>query len=366
MMENYEHFYAVIMAGGGGTRLWPLSTRKTPKQMVKIFGEETLFQISVNRLEGLFSPDRIFVVTVAEQAEPLSLQTPQIPRRNFLIEPFPKGTASVVGYAATYIKQLDPEAILVILTADHFIRNIPEFLNILKSGYQAAKEKYLITLGIHPTFPATGYGYIHKGDPVNQFEDRWAFKVKQFIEKPDEEKAKLMFASGVYDWNSGMFLWHVDAILQEFKRQMPELNQILEAIKNSLDEGSFEKMLPILWEKIIPETIDYGIMEHALNVIVIPGAHLGWFDVGSWESLFDVMESDHNGNVNLALSHHGFETRNTLVYSQSDKHMIVTMGIENLVIVECDNTILICDRKKSQEIKNVVKYLTENGLEDYL
>jgi mannose-1-phosphate guanylyltransferase len=138
-MENFQHFYAVIMAGGGGTRLWPLSTKKTPKQMVKIFGEETLFQISVNRLEGLFTPERIFIVTVAEQADLLSSQTPQIPLENFLIEPFPKGTASVVGYAATYIKQIDPEAILVILTADHFIQNISEFHNLLRSGYQASQ-----------------------------------------------------------------------------------------------------------------------------------------------------------------------------------------------------------------------------------
>lgn len=365
-MDNYDHFYAVIMAGGGGTRLWPLSTRKTPKQMVKIFGEETLFQITFNRLKGLFSPEKIFVVTVAEQAELLFSQTPQIPKKNFLIEPFPKGTASVVGYAATYIKQIDPDAILVILTADHFIRNIPEFLHLLKSGYQAAKEKYLITLGIKPTFTATGYGYVHKGEPIKTFEDRWAFKVKKFIEKPDLEKANLMFSSGDYDWNSGMFLWHVDAILAEFQRQMPELNLILNAIQKTIIEGDFDEMLPFLWGKIIPQTIDYGIMENALNVIVIPGADLGWYDVGSWESLFDVIESDKDGNVNLAVSHLGFETSNTLVYSNSDKHMIVTLGVEDLVIVECENITLVCDRKKSQEIKNVVKYLTENSLEEYL
>ncbi|PKO07033.1 MAG: mannose-1-phosphate guanylyltransferase [Chloroflexi bacterium HGW-Chloroflexi-3] len=365
-MENYQHYYAVIMAGGGGTRLWPLSTKKTPKQMVKIFGEETLFQISVNRLEGLFTPERIFVVTVAEQAELLFSQTPQIPKENFLIEPFPKGTASVVGFAATYIKQIDPEAILVILTADHFIQNISEFQNLLKSGYQAAQDKYLVTLGIQPTFAATGYGYIHKGEPVKCFKDRWAFKVNNFLEKPDIQKAKLMFSSGGYDWNSGMFIWHVDAILEEFSRQMPALNLILIDITKTLVEGNFKEMLPIYWEKIIPQTIDYGIMEHASNVIVIPGSNLGWYDVGSWESLFDVMELDRDGNVNMAASYIGFDTSNTLVYSRSDQHLIVTLGIKNLVIVVSDDTILICEREKSQEIKNVVKFLTDNGLEDYL
>jgi len=355
-MENYQHFYAVIMAGGGGTRLWPLSTKKTPKQMVKIFGEETLFQISVNRLDGLFTPERIFVVTVAEQADLLSSQTPKIPKENFLTEPFPKGTASVVGYAATYIKQIDPEAILVILTADHFIQNISEFHNLLRSGYQAAQEKYLVTLGIQPTFAATGYGYIHKGEPVKCFKDRWAFKVTKFLEKPDTQKAKLIFSSGGYDWNSGMFIWHVDAILE----------LILDDITKTLVEGIFNEMLSHYWEKIIPQTIDYGIMEHAENVIVIPGSNLGWYDVGSWESLFDVMEVDIDGNVNMAARYIGFDTSNTLVYSRSDHHLIVTLGVENLVIVESDNTILICDRSKSQDIKNVVKFLTDNGLEDYL
>lgn len=365
-MENYQHYYAVIMAGGGGTRLWPLSTKRIPKQVVKIFGEETLFQISVNRLNGLFAPEKIFVVTIAEQADLLSSQSPQIPKENFLIEPFPKGTASVVGFAATYIKQIDPEAILVILTADHFIQNISEFHNLLRSGYQAAKDKYLVTLGIQPTFAATGYGYIHKGEPVKCFEDRWAFKVNKFLEKPDTQKAKLMFSSGGYDWNSGMFIWHVEAVLQEFNRQMPELSLILKNINTTLVEGNFKDKLPHYWEKIIPQTIDYGIMEHALNVIVIPGSNLGWYDVGSWESLFDVMELDKDGNVNMAARHIGFDTSNTLVYSRSDQHMIVTLGIENLVIVESENTILICDREKSQEIKNVVKFLTENGLDDYL
>lgn len=365
-MDNFQHFYAVIMAGGGGTRLWPLSRKKTPKQMVKIFGEETLFQISVNRLVGLFPPERIFVVTVADQADLLSSQTPHIPKDNFLIEPFPKGTASVVGYAATYIKQIDPEAILVILTADHFIQNISEFHNLLRSGYQAAQEKYLITLGIQPTFAATGYGYIHKGEPVKSFEDRWSFKVNRFIEKPDAAKAKLMFSSGGYDWNSGMFIWHVDAILEEFNRQMPEFSLILKDITKALVEDKINEMLPHYWGKITPQTIDYGIMEHAPHVIVIPGSELGWYDVGSWESLFDVMPLDKDGNVNMAVRHISFDTSNTLVYSRSDQHMIVTLGIENLVIVESDNTILICDRAKSQEIKNVVKFLTDNGLDEYL
>lgn len=365
-MKNFDHYYAVIMAGGGGTRLWPLSKRKTPKQMVSIIGDDTLFQIAVKRLEGLFPPEHIFIVTIAEQANLLAEQTPQIPLENFLIEPFPKGTASVVGYAATYIKRIDPEAVICVLTADHFIKNIEEFQNLLKSSYLAANENYLITLGIQPTYAATGYGYIQKGDPIKLFGDKWGFKVKKFIEKPDTANANFMFASGGYDWNSGMFIWHVNSILREFQKQMPELYGILEEINNSLEKESIKKEINQIWGKIIPQTIDYGIMENAENVLVLPVSNLGWFDVGSWESLFDVLEKDENGNLRLLKNGLFFETNNTLVYSRANERLIVTMGVNDLVIVENENVLLVCDRKKSQEIKNLVKYLTDNNMLNYL
>jgi mannose-1-phosphate guanylyltransferase len=365
-MSGYDHFYAVIMAGGGGTRLWPLSRKKTPKQMVKIFGEDTLFQIAVNRLSGLFPPERIFIVTIADQADLLAAQTPQIPKENFLIEPFPKGTASVVGFAATYIKNIDPDGILCILTADHFIKNISEFHNLLRAGYHAANENYLITLGIQPTYAATGYGYIHKGDPVKLFEGKWAFQVNKFIEKPDTSKANFMFSSGGYDWNSGMFIWHVNTILDEFRKQMPVLFTILDKIRESIEVGNFSERISQLWETITPDTIDYGIMENADNVIVLPVSDLGWFDVGSWESLFDVAEIDENGNLDMSKQYIGFDTSNTLVYSRTNDQLIITLGVDNLVIVNSGNALLVCDRKKSQEIKSIVKYLTENEMEDYL
>lgn len=365
-MENYDHFYAVIMAGGGGTRLWPLSRRKMPKQMVKIFGEETLFQIAVNRLNGLFPAERIFVVTIAEQAEILAIQAPEIPKSNFIIEPFPKGTASVVGYAATYIKKIDPEAVMCVLTADHFIKNENEFQNLLKAGYLAAQEQFLITLGVQPTYPATGYGYIQKGDPIKIFGEKWAFKVKKFIEKPDLSNANFMFASGGYDWNSGMFIWHVDAILNEFQKQMPELFYILNEIDDSLAKGTIDNVINQLWGMITPQTIDYGIMENAGNVIVLPVSELGWFDVGSWESLFDVLACDEDGNLHISKNDLLLDTTNTLVYSLADERLVVTLGVDNLVIVDNGNAILVCDRSKSQEIKSIVKYLTDNEMVDYL
>jgi len=365
-VNDFPNFYAVIMAGGGGTRLWPMSRRKTPKQMVKLGGGTTLFQMSVNRLIGLFPPERILIVTVAEQAPELKLLAPEIPDSNYLIEPFPRGTASVVGYAAAYLNQLNPDAIMAVLTADHFIQNINEFQNLLISAYQGANSGALITLGIQPTSPSTGFGYIERGKPVTKFGEIMAYEVKKFKEKPSLELAEKFVQAGDHDWNSGMFIWRVGVILNEFKTQMPQLFSILEVIQNAFSNNNIEKVLPIEWTKIIPQTIDYGIMENAKNVIVLPAARLGWNDVGSWDSLFEVMESDFNGNVVLDANFQSFDTQKTLVYSQSGERLIVTIGCENLVIVDTGNALMICDREKTQEVKNVVKYLAEKGYDDYL
>ena len=365
-MTNFNDFYAVIMAGGGGTRLWPLSRKKTPKQLVNIIEDVTLFQMSVNRLKGLFSNDHIFVVTIADQAEELQKQAPDIPLENYLIEPFPKGTASVVGYAAAFLKQKNPDAIMAVLTADHFISNIDQFISLLKSGYFAARSGYLVTLGIQPTYPATGFGYIQRGNTIGEFGDTSAFLVKKFKEKPDTDQATQFIFQGDHDWNSGMFIWRVEEILNEFERQMPDLFLILQNLQTAIIDNKLNSVLNDEWGKITPNTIDYGIMEHAKNVAVLPAAGLGWNDVGSWESLFDVKKTDKNGNIIIGAEHLGFETHESLVYSQSKEKLIVTIGMKDTIIIDTGNAILICARDKAQEVKSVVKYLNDRGLEQYL
>jgi mannose-1-phosphate guanylyltransferase len=365
-MNNDDHFYAVIMAGGGGTRLWPLSRRKTPKQMVNLLEDETLFQISVNRLKGLFTNDHILVVTIADQALELQKQAPWIPVENYLIEPFPKGTASVVGYAASFLQQKDPDAIMAILTADHFISNVREFQSLLKSAYLAASFDYLVTLGIQPTYPATGFGYIHRGEFIDEFNGISAYRVEKFKEKPDLELAHLFVKRGDHDWNSGMFIWKVDTIMKEFKFQMPALYEVLQNLQKAWKQNVIDSILAKEWGRIKAETIDYGIMENAKRVAVLPAARLGWNDVGSWESLFEVKNADKNGNIVIGAQHLSFDTNNSLVYSQSLKKLIVTVGLEDTIIIETDDAILVCARKSAQEVKTVVKYLTEKGLDHYL
>ncbi len=323
-----EHYYAVIMAGGGGTRLWPLSRQSSPKQMLRLFADRTLFQIAIQRLESIFPAERILVVTVADQAAQLQQQWPDIPRENYLIEPMPRGTASVVGLAAVALKHRDPQAVMAILTADHYIENEAKFRDLLRAGLDLAREGFLVTLGITPTYPATGYGYVQRGDALGKYQSMEAYRVLRFAEKPAEDQAKKMLASGDHDWNSGMFIWRVDRILSEFERHMPDLAEKLEVISNAWGTPEQDSTLQQVWPTIRPETIDYGIMEKAAQVAVLPAAGLGWNDVGSWDSLFDVLTPGENGNIVLGADFFGVDTQDTLVSASGSERLVVTIGVK--------------------------------------
>ncbi len=357
----FDHYYAVIMAGGGGTRLWPLSRKAKPKQMLRLLDERSLFQTAIDRLEGIFPPERILVVTVEDQASELIEQCPAIPAENFLLEPMPRGTASVVGLAAIVLEKLDPEAVMAILTSDHIIGNEEGFRQLLMSAYDVSQEGYLVTLGINPTFPATGYGYIQRGNKVGLYRELEVYQALRFIEKPDQDRARVMLADGDFAWNSGMFVWRVDKILGEFKAQMPALFTSLNEIGSALGTPRQNETLHDLWSQIEPETIDYGIMEGANNVAVIPAKGLGWSDVGSWDSLFDVIEGDQDGNIVMGGQHIGLETSNSLVYVTQEHRLIVTIGIEDLVVVDTGDVLLVCRKEQAQEVRKIVNQLEDNG-----
>ncbi len=361
-----EHFYAVIMAGGGGTRLWPLSRSNNPKQMLQLTEEGTLFQLAVKRLEGLFDSSRILVVTIAEQAAALQKQAPQIPVENYLIEPMPRGTASVVGLAAVAIQKRDPEGSMAVLTADHFIANVPKFQQSLKAAFSLAQEGYLMTLGITPTFPATGYGYIQRGMPLREAEGMLSFRVQEFKEKPALELAEKFLKAGDHDWNSGMFIWRVDRILEEFHQHMPELADQLHRIGEAWTTSLKDAVLGYEWPLIKPQTIDYGIMEKAGRVGVIPVPDLEWNDVGSWESLFEVLPGDENGNIVLQGNYINIETKKSMVYSFSNDRLLVTIGLENMIVIDTGDALLVCSRKDAQQVRNVVQILKDRGDKRYL
>ncbi len=364
-------FYAVIMAGGGGTRLWPLSRRSRPKQMLAILGGDTLFQATVARLQGLFPAQRVFVVTVKEQAPALQAQAPAIPAANYLLEPAPRGTASVVGLAAVALRHQDPEAVMAVLPSDHFVRHVDRFHQLLRAAYQVAQQGYLVTLGITPTYPATGYGYIQRGEPLGTFAGLPAYRVLRFKEKPPREQAEAMLRQGGHVWNSGMFVWRVDAILEEIRRQMPDLHQALEQIAAAWGTPRQEEVIQTLWPGLRTETVDYGVMEGAAQVAVIPGEGLGWSDVGSWESLFEILTPDESGNLHFGGKHITLDTQGVLVYAKDltnseVERLIVTIGVQDLIVVDTGDVMLICARDQAQRVREVVQRLQANGDTQYL
>jgi mannose-1-phosphate guanylyltransferase len=362
----HDHYYAVIMAGGGGTRLWPLSRQARPKQVLHLTDEGSLFQIAVSRLQGMLPPERVFVVTVAELARELQEQCPDIPASNYLIEPMPRGTASVVGLGAVALKHHDPQAVMAVLTADHYIGNVERYHQLLSAAYQAAQDGYLVTLGITPNRPATGYGYIQTGEHLGAYGGLEVYRVERFKEKPDETQARAMLAAGNHAWNSGMFVWKVDNILAEFNRQMPELAAQLRTIAAAWGSPQQEETLTRLWPTIQPQTIDYGIMEGARQVVVVPAPELDWNDVGTWDSLFEVISPNKDGNIVIGGQHLGLDTRGSLVYMNQEHRLIVTIGIEDLVVVDTGDVLLVCRKDQAQKVRQVVNQLKETNHQSYV
>lgn len=363
MTDNY---YALIMAGGGGTRLWPLSRRSRPKQMLKLFGDSSLFQIAISRLEGIFPPDKIFVVTAQEQASDLMEQAPHIPPENYLLEPEPRGTASAIGLGAAIINEKNPDAVIAVLTADHFIGEEEMFRNILSSAEEVAREGYLVTLGIEPTFASTGYGYIQRGEVFGKYQGFDAYHVMRFKEKPVEAEAEKLFASDDHDWNSGMFIWKTQRVLREFSKQMPELYSAITQISSSWGGDDRDQVLKQAWLPLRSETIDFGIMENAEDVIVIPASGLKWNDVGSWDALFDVLNQDEDGNIKLLDQSINISSKNTLLYSENPNRLIAAIGLEDVAIIDTEDVLLVCSKESAEKVRQAIKLLKDTDQEEYL
>ncbi|MGB9777121.1 MAG: mannose-1-phosphate guanylyltransferase [Anaerolineae bacterium] len=349
--------YALIMAGGGGTRLWPLSRRSRPKQALTLVGERTMFEHAVDRIASLFQPEEIFVVTGEEHLESLLLQAPELPRANFLLEPVGQGTAPAIGLGAVHLRRRDPQAVMAVLTADHYIRDVETFRRVLTAAAQVAEKGHLVTLGITPSFPSTGFGYIQQGEQLYEVDGFAVFRALRFTEKPSPETAFQMVESGLYTWNSGMFIWRVDRIMEEFARQMPDLYDVLMQIDGVLGTPAYEPTLRRLWPELVPQSIDYGVMEGARDVVVIP-VDIGWSDVGNWSSMREILPADADGNVVVG-EHVGLETRNTIVFG--GRRLIATIGLENMIIVDTDDALLICPVEREQEIREMVRRLRETG-----
>ncbi|TET81534.1 MAG: mannose-1-phosphate guanyltransferase [Anaerolineales bacterium] len=364
-----DDFAAVIMAGGGGTRLWPLSRRRRPKQSLCLFGDRTLFQIAVDRLLPIMSPEQILVVTVAEQAKLLQSQAPMVLVDNFLLEPAPRGTASVIGLAAIVLRRQNPDLVMANLTADHYIAHVDNFQKLLLAAYELAGQGELVTLGITPRYPDTGYGYIHRGEPHGQFHGYQAYRVEAFKEKPALATAEVYVTSGEYVWNSGMFVWKASRILEEIERQMPALFLGLMEIEAALGTPEERRILEDVWHDLDSETIDFGVMEGAKQVTVIPADDLGWWDVGGWNRLFELMEPDEDGNLLVAPKTLTLDMHRTLIYQDPEikgERLIATLGVDDLIIIDTGDALLVCRREQAEELRQLVQELTNAGLDHYL
>ncbi|PJF40052.1 MAG: mannose-1-phosphate guanyltransferase [Chloroflexi bacterium] len=356
-----KHYYAMIMAGGGGTRLWPMSRKANPKQMLALVEESSMFKVSVDRLAPIFPPERIFIVTGSEYVDTLRAEAPHVPAENFVIEPYGKNSGPAAALGIIAIQNRDPDAIIAILTADHHIADKQEFCKVLAAGYELAQQNYIVTLGITPTVAATGFGYIRQGDVLGEVRGYTCYHSRGFTEKPNREKAQQFLASGEYSWNSGMFIWRSEQAMREFYRQQPAMYGLLQELSPTIGTPKFKATLAEVWDRMPNISLDYAIMEHAERMAVIP-VDMGWSDIGSWASLFEVLTLDENGNYFKGVNQDSMivDTRRTLVYS--DK-LTVTIGVKDLVVVDTDDVLFICHRDQSQDVKEVVQQLRaiQNG-----
>jgi len=342
------------MAGGSGTRFWPQSTQARPKQFLNLFGDRSMLQMTVDRIEKLVPDERILVITNDHYVDLVRDQLPNLPEQNIVGEPVARNTAPCVAYAAGMLQQRDPDATMIVLPADHYIRQTDRFITILETAAAKAQEDCLVTIGIRPDRPETGYGYIEfdpeSGETVEGMEIK---SVNKFTEKPDEETAETFINAGNYLWNSGMFIWKATTIIDRFGKQQPDIFKQIRELEGA--DPADPAVLRNFYENCPSISIDYGIMEHAERVFVVPG-EFGWNDVGSWTALYKLRDKDENGNVVQSRYLETEAAANNLVQT-SGKKMVALVGVENLAVVETDDALLVCDLDHAQGVKQIVEAL---------
>ncbi len=352
--------FTVIMAGGVGTRFWPRSREKSPKQLLHIFGNNTMIQDTVNRLEGLVENENIFVITNKIQKPGIVEQLLNVPSKNIIEEPFGRNTAACIGLAALLIKKISSDAVTVILPADHIIKEKDIFQDTINRAAEFAfKKKALLTIGVPPSRPETGYGYIQIDD--RNVEDN-IYKVYTFAEKPNYATAKRFVESGDFLWNSGMFIWRADTILEEIKFYMPDLYSGLEELEPFLFTENFDSKLAEVYGQLRSISIDYGIMEKSKKVFLTKGKFT-WSDVGSWEEVYQQSPKDENGN---ALIGNVYTDTVNESYIYSPDKITAAIGVANILIINTEDALLVCRRDQAQEVKKVVDYLKLNKQNKYL
>ncbi|MGE9296599.1 MAG: mannose-1-phosphate guanylyltransferase [Puniceicoccales bacterium] len=352
--------FVVIMAGGRGERFWPQSRLRRPKHLLPIVGEEPMLTQTVNRLTGLVPPENVLIITNAEQRDAVVEVCPMLPPENVVAEPVGRDTAPAVGLAMELVRARDPEAAFAMLPADHVIHDAEGFRRVLAAGFEAAaKEPVLVTIGIEPEYPATGFGYVHKGEQWTEIDGLPVFRVQGFVEKPNLETAQQYVGSGDYFWNAGMFLWTVPTVDAAFAEHSPTLHTALGEIRKALAaKEDIASVLEREYPKLEKISIDYALMEKAKNVVTLPSA-FDWDDVGAWPAIARHHEKDASENV---IKGAGWveQGKGNIVLSENDGHLLALVGVDDLIVVRTKDATLVCPKDKAQEIKKLVKQLGDH------
>ena len=364
MKENDT--FAIIMAGGKGERFWPQSRTSKPKQLLNLIGKLTLIEQTVERLTPLVKNENIIVITNEDYVAPMCSLLRNIPKENIIGEPQGKDTAPCISLAAAVVssKTDNPDAVMVVLPADHVINNHKALLDVIKDCAVVAKSGKIVTIGVNPTFPSTGYGYIKCGPKIPLETETNFYKSEGFREKPTADKAEEFLSEGCYKWNSGMFVWTLSTIMDAFSQHAPALAKGAEVLKDSITKGAFERKLNFQYELFDKISIDYAVMEKVDNLVVAE-CTFDWDDVGSWTALRNQIRPSANNNV-VQGNHVGLDTKNCIIVGDSS-HLIATIDIDDLIIVHTEDATLICKSKSAQRVKEIVHLIDEHpNLKDYL
>lgn len=348
--------YVGILAGGSGTRLWPLSRAHRPKQLLRLVGEGSLLQDTVERVRELVPPSRVLILTESSHADQVRAQLPEVPAENVLVEPARRGTAATLALAALLIQRRAPGSVWASLHSDAFIEDDEAFRATLDAAFSAAEAlPYILTLGIQPSFPSSQLGYIHAGEPLRRIGAFEVKRVRRFVEKPRPDVAREYLASGEFYWNSGIFVWSTELIAEQFRTLLPDIYAPVAEIAALDGSPAFDEAYRRIYLSVPVDTIDTGVMERAPSVAVIPAA-FGWSDVGSWKELYDVLPKDADGNV-VQGDHVGIETRGSLIVSTS--RIVATLGLTDVVVVETPDAVFVCPRERAAEVRRIVEALAE-------
>ncbi len=347
--------YAVIMAGGSGTRFWPLSRKRRPKQLLPLGpGGEPLLAATVRRISSIVPPDRVYVVTSSVTADAVAAMLPDVPRENVLAEPAARNTAPCVGWAAAHVRRRDPKGVIVVLPADHYIAEEPELLAAIRTGLTAAVQGDIVTVGVRPTRAETGYGYVEVGEAIGT----GVHRARRFVEKPNRQRAEQFLASGSYLWNAGMFFFRADVILEAIDKHLPGLGAALARFDRAAAEGREGEEVEASYASLPSVSIDHGVMEKTGGVAVVP-CSCGWSDLGSWTTAWELAPKDAEGN---ALPEGGIAIESSGCYATTSSGKIVALvGVRDLVVVDTEDAILVMPRSRAQQVKDVVAALKDRG-----